>query len=112
MGIERFLAHGTDPNLRDECDKIALHYAAEFDNVAVMERLLAHGIDPNLRDEFDKIALHYAAENYNAKAVEILLDCGAEVNTRDMGLKAQLRKMRIPTFSTEKIRAKRKRKSK
>ena len=69
---------------------IALHQAAERDDVRALEAMLACGFDPNRPDAgIGKTALHSAAMEGWPDAVRVLLAHGASVHVRDREFKGQ-----------------------
>ena len=82
--VERCLASGLDPNIRDSSyDTTPLHHAAKYGNAEVVSILVAGGADPSARDTNDETPLHYAAQyDGNAETVRILVAAGADPNAR------------------------------
>ena len=82
-----------NPGLRNEITDdhyIALHQAAERDDVRALESMLACGFDPNRPDAgIGKTALHSAAMEGWPDAVRVLLAHGASVHVRDREFKGQ-----------------------
>src|SRR6266496_1683197 len=82
-----------NPGLRNEITDdhyIALHQAAERDDVRALEAMLACGFDPNRPDAgIGKTALHSAAMEGWPDAVRVLLTHGASVHVRDREFKGQ-----------------------
>ena len=85
--------HAKNPGLRNEITDdhyIALHQAAERDDVRALEAMLACGFDPNRPDAgIGKTALHTAAMEGWPDAVGVLLAHGASVHVRDREFKGQ-----------------------
>jgi len=83
----------TNPDLRDQITDdhyIALHQAAERNDVRALEAMLACGFDPNRPDAgIGKTALHSAAMEGWPDAVRVLLAHGASVHVRDREFKGQ-----------------------
>lgn len=77
--VEAHLAHGVDPDTRDERGMTPLHQAATYDDVAVAEVLIAAGADLNARDRRGDAPLAWACVFGAAEMVELLLDAGADV---------------------------------
>src|SRR5437773_2566745 len=79
------------PDLRDQITDdhyIALHQAAERNDVRALEAMLACGFDPNRPDAgIGKTALHSAAMEGWPDAVRVLLAHGASVHVRDREFK-------------------------
>ena len=82
-----------NPGLRNEITDdhyIALHQAAERDDVRALEAMLACGFNPNRPDAgIGKTALHSAAMEGWPDAVRVLLAHGASVHVRDREFKGQ-----------------------
>ena len=82
-----------NPGLRNEITDdhyIALHQAAERDDVRALEVMLACGFDPNRPDAgIGKTALHSAAMEGWPDAVRVLLAHSASVHVRDREFKGQ-----------------------
>jgi ankyrin repeat protein len=81
------------PGLRNEITDdhyIALHQAAERNDVRALEAMLACGFDPNRPDAgIGKTALHSAAMGGWPDAVRVLLAHGASVHVRDREFQGQ-----------------------
>jgi ankyrin repeat protein len=81
------------PTLREQITDdhyIALHQAAERNDVRALEAMLACGFDPNRPDQsIGKTALHSAAMEGWPEAVRMLLAHGASVHARDREFKGQ-----------------------
>lgn len=77
--LEAFLAHGADPDMKDDCGTTALIWAAGAGQMQAVERLLARGADINHADNTGVTALMAAAEFSSAADVERLLARGADV---------------------------------
>jgi ankyrin repeat protein len=81
------------PTLREQITDdhyIALHQAAERNDVRALEAMLACGFDPNRPDQsIGKTALHSAAMEGWPDAVQVLLAHGASVYVRDREFKGQ-----------------------
>ncbi len=82
-----------NPGLRNEITDdhyIALHQAAERNDVRALEAMLAAGFDPNRPDAgIGKTALHSAAMEGWPDAVRVLLAHGASVHIRDREFNGQ-----------------------
>jgi len=83
----------TNQDLRDQITDdhyIALHQAAERNDVRALEAMLACGFDPNRPDAgIGKTALHSAAMEGWPDAVRVLLAHGASVHLRDREFNGQ-----------------------
>jgi len=81
------------PALREQITDdhyIALHQAAERNDVRALDAMLACGFDPNRPDQsIGKTALHSAAMEGWPEAVRVLLAHGASVHVRDREFKGQ-----------------------
>lgn len=76
--IATLLKAGADPNLQDEDDDTALHYAVARANAKLAALLLDHKADPDLRGEDGETALILAAREEDHDMVELLLGRGAD----------------------------------
>jgi ankyrin repeat protein len=54
-----------------------LHYAVEYDNVAIVKALLKNGADINVLDGIQETPLHWAGWTGNIRAAKLLLKQGA-----------------------------------
>ncbi|HEV2180624.1 MAG TPA: ankyrin repeat domain-containing protein [Gemmatimonadaceae bacterium] len=56
--VDVLLAHGADPNIRDDGDNaMPLHFAAEKRNLGIVKRLIEHGADPNGAGDYHDLAV-------------------------------------------------------
>lgn len=82
--VRRCLAAGSDPNATDEDGLTQLHYAARYDDAAVIEALTASGADPNAGSANTRPVLHEAAHlTENAEVIRALIAAGADPNLKD-----------------------------
>ena len=93
QAAESLLAKHPGGGLREQITDdhyIALHQAAERNDVRALEAMLACGFDPNRPDQgIGKTALHSAAMEGWPDAVRVLLAHGASVHVRDREFKGQ-----------------------
>jgi ankyrin repeat protein len=80
--VERLLAGGADPNLRNWLDKTPLHLAARSNQVEVVAVLLEKGADADAVGPLGWRTLHTAAEWNNVEVVRLLLEHGADVSVK------------------------------
>lgn len=84
-GVQYYLDHGADPNVKDykHYDLRPLHKAILTHQNHVVEILLAHqGIDPNGRTKSGETPLHMAAKEGLADVIPLLLQKGADIGAR------------------------------
>ena len=78
------LSAGSDPNATDDDGLTQLHYAARYDDAAVIEALTAGGADPNAGGANTRPVLHEAAHlTENAEVIRALIAAGADPNIKD-----------------------------
>ena len=80
--VDALLAHGADPNVRDDGDNaMPLHFAAEKRNLGIVRRLIEHGADPiGFGDYHDLAVIGWATcfgDQANLSVAEYLLAHGA-----------------------------------
>jgi len=81
--LERYLAEGGDPNVRDAKGRTLLMVAASLGNVEAVRAVLRYGADLELRQQQGVTTLMFAAMAGNANIVHALLTAGANVLERD-----------------------------
>jgi ankyrin repeat protein len=69
-----------DPNVRQGDGASALHWAAHWDDLAMVELLIGAGADVNAANDYGMTALALACENQNSALVEALLQARANPN--------------------------------
>jgi ankyrin repeat protein len=83
--IDRFLAKGTDVNVRDLRGETALMKAAQKGQALAVYSLLGKGADVMATSQDQDTALIFAALAGDHEVVEVLLDRGADVNAKNNG---------------------------
>ena len=87
--ITMLVAHGADPDARDERGRTALHRAVAGAGMGggrhaeAVSTLIELGADPDARDELGNSPLHYAAWNANPEIIRRLTLAGANVHGSD-----------------------------
>jgi ankyrin repeat protein len=81
--IDRLLAAGANPNLRNDYNSTPLAEAAVVGNATVIERLLKAGADPESANADGQSALMVVARTSNVQAAKLLLRAGAQVNAHE-----------------------------
>ena len=83
--VKRFLADGTDVNLKNDDGLTPLHKAAGMGEKEIAELLIAEGADVNAM--FDGVTtLHWAVELKEKGTAELLIEKGADVNVQCHGI--------------------------
>lgn len=80
--IERYLADGGDPDIRNGLGQTLLAVAARNWWRPIIRLLLEHSADPNARDNKGMTPLHHAGGGF-LDNVKLLVAAGADVNARD-----------------------------
>ena len=80
--VEKLLAAGADPDMKNQSGRTALMMAALCDYPAIVEKLLDAGADPNIKDTYGVTALKMAASSSHITVVEKLLSAGAQPNIK------------------------------
>ena len=86
--VKKYLSKGVNVNAKNEYLTTPLHYAARFQDAAMVQLLLDAGAVVNVKNEFGITPLYFAVENQGQDAairVKLLLDAGAEVNVKAGG---------------------------
>jgi uncharacterized protein len=78
--IDTLLAKRTDINAPQPDGASALHWAAHYDDVALVRRLLAAGANPNVVNDNGVTPLALACENGGTQVANVLLSSGARPN--------------------------------
>jgi ankyrin repeat protein len=78
--IDTLLAKRADINAPQPDGASALHWAAHYDDVALVRRLLAAGANPNAANDHGVTPLALASENRGTAVANALLTAGARVN--------------------------------
>jgi len=78
--IDTLLAKRTDINAPQPDGASALHWAAHYDDVALVRRLLAAGANPNAANDNGVTPLALACENGGTQVANVLLSAGARAN--------------------------------
>ncbi|XP_065103725.1 ankyrin repeat domain-containing protein 39 [Paramisgurnus dabryanus] len=81
--VKSFLKKGIDPNIRDQANYTALHYAGRAGHLSVCELLLDHGACFNVQTRGGATPLHRSAYCGHLKVVKLLLDRGADPHLTD-----------------------------
>jgi ankyrin repeat protein len=77
------LSKGADVNARDNNARVALWYAAIWENTGLIALLSEHGADLNARDTEGRTALMHAADLCFTWDIRALLDAGADPTIQD-----------------------------
>ncbi|HEY4339010.1 MAG TPA: ankyrin repeat domain-containing protein [Steroidobacteraceae bacterium] len=81
--IDRLLAEGAKPNLRNDYNATPLAEAAVVGNADVIHKLLKAGADPESANADGQTALMVVARTSNVEAAQVLLKAGAQVNAHE-----------------------------
>lgn len=81
--VERLLG-AMDINSKDDVGKTSLHYAAQYNSVAIAQWLTEHGANVNAEDIDGYTPLHYASVRFDgAKMAALLVERGANILASD-----------------------------
>jgi ankyrin repeat protein/beta-lactamase regulating signal transducer with metallopeptidase domain len=80
--LELLLAHGADPDAKENSDWSLLHYAV-YEDINLVRMLLDRGANPNVIDAGGKSPLHWAAREGRLPQVELLIAQGADPHVKD-----------------------------
>ena len=78
--VEAMIESGADPNVADESDRTALHWACQEGHESIVVRLLEWGVDSDLLDQIGHTPLYIATGENRLNLVKLLLRYGADVN--------------------------------
>jgi ankyrin repeat protein len=82
--VSHLIAHGMDPNSKDETGRTALHRAAENGHAEVVDILLRNGATVDVKEtKFGQTSLHLAALNGHRAVAQKLVENGAETILKD-----------------------------
>jgi uncharacterized protein len=81
--VDRLLAAGADPNVRNDYNSTPLGEAAVVGNAAVIKKLLKAGADVEAPNADGQTALMVLARSSNVEAAKLLIKAGAKVNARE-----------------------------
>jgi len=80
MAVNRLLADGADPNVRQSDGATALHWAVHREDAEIVTSLIEAGADVDAVNRLGASALFLAAEGGNATMLQRLLESGADPN--------------------------------
>src|SRR5689334_19281312 len=80
--VSILLANGADPNIRDNRDWTALHFASQDYDLTSVRKLVEHGSNINAQDDFGNTPLWRATFNSRGRGdvIRFLLAHGADQN--------------------------------
>ncbi|NP_001107112.1 ankyrin repeat domain-containing protein 39 isoform X1 [Danio rerio] len=81
--VRMLIKKGTDPNMRDQANYTALHYASRAGHVSVCELLLDCGACVNAQTHGGATPLHRAAYCGHQRVLKLLLERGADPGLTD-----------------------------
>ena len=81
--VRALLKQGADVNAFGLDGTPALHWAVNYEDIAMTQELIAAGADVNLLNRYDLPALYIAASTGNVEMMKVLLDAGANPNAHD-----------------------------
>lgn len=78
--LQKHLANGTSPDIKDEKGISALHYAVGVNRLDMLKVLMDAKADPKVVDNQGNTLLHYAAGYGHVQTTDYFLQCGLPVN--------------------------------
>jgi hypothetical protein len=78
--VQKHLANGISPDLKDDKGISALHYAVGVNRLDILKALMDAKADPKAVDAQGNTLLHYAAGYGHVQTTEYFLQCGLPVN--------------------------------
>ena len=84
--VKRFLADGTDVNVKNDDGLTPLINAAGFGHKEIAELLIAEGADVNMKDDVGVSTLYWAVSLGEKGTAELLIEKGADVNVQCDGI--------------------------
>ena len=81
--VATFLKSGIDPNLQDQKDWLALHYASKRGYLEVVQYFLENGANIDVyEEEHDRTVLQLAIIEGHLEMVKLLIEKGADINIK------------------------------
>uniref|UniRef100_A0A2K6NCR8 Ankyrin repeat domain-containing protein 1 n=1 Tax=Rhinopithecus roxellana TaxID=61622 RepID=A0A2K6NCR8_RHIRO len=81
--VEKFLSDKNNPDVCDELESTAIHWASRGGNLDVLKLLLNKGAKISARDKLLSTALHVAVRTGHYECAEHLIACEADLNAKD-----------------------------
>ncbi|MEJ1276444.1 ankyrin repeat domain 1 (cardiac muscle) [Cricetulus griseus] len=81
--VEKFLSDKNSPDVCDELESTAIHWACRGGNLDVLKLLLNKGAKISARDKLLSTALHVAVRTGHYECAEHLIACEADLNAKD-----------------------------